>query len=167
MENQQEIIQKIQSEQPELLTSAIQEIKENGDLSMAKLLLETLPAIQDFHTKTMLLHLLADIKENAFKEIVIQQIKATIHTPEVQTDLLRIVWESSLNYSDYLPLFLDIIQNGEFTVAFEASTIIENMLHQLTSEQLHQLNHFIETFSAEKQFLVENIQTEITSCEND
>ena len=166
MENQQEIIQKIQSEQPDLLAEAIQEIKENGDINMARAILNCLPSIQDSHTKTTLINLLADIKENTFKEVLIQQIQASDHS-NVKTELLRIVWESSLNYSDYLPMFLDMILNEEFTVAFEASTVIENMLHHLTSEQIQLLHRFIESCPANKQFLMDSIHAEMGCCEND
>ena len=166
MEKQQEILQKIQSADPTQIAEAIQEIKENGDLSIAKIILDTLPTIQDLHTRTTLINLLADIKENAFKEVLINQIQTTTD-PNTKIELLRIIWESSLNYSEHLSLFLDILQHEDFTIAFEASTVVENILPHLTTEQLHELHQFIEDFPADKQFLITNIHAEMGCCEND
>ena len=161
-----EILKKIQSGEPELLTEAVKEIKENGDLSIAQMLLEHLGEIRDPRTMTVLANLLADIKENAFREVLIRQLQST-DQPSVKTELLRIVWESSLDYSVYLPVFLELLQNEDFKVAFEASTVIENMVHQLAPGQHRQLHEFIESFPADKQFLVGNIHAEMDGGGND
>lgn len=166
MNTNSELLKKIQNDDPELLAEAIKEIKENGDLSIAQMLLENLENIRNSHTMTIITNLLADIKENAFREILINNLQATPQSP-IKAELLRIIWESSLDYSHYLPIFLDILQNDDFTTAFEASTVIENMVHNLTTEQRQQLHKFIETFPENKQFLIENIHAEMGCCEND
>ena len=78
MEKQQEILLKIQSSDPTQIAEAIQEIKENGDLAIAKIILDTLPTIQDFHTRTTLINLLADIKENANDSAVFFSYKGRV-----------------------------------------------------------------------------------------
>ena len=166
MNSNSELLKKIQNGNPELLAEAVKEIKENGNLSIAQMLLENLGNIRDAHTLTTIVNLLADIKENAFREILINALQSASQ-PSIKTELLRIIWESSLDYSRYLPIFLDILQNDDFTTAFEASTVIENMVYNLTTEQHQQLHEFIETFPGNKQFLVENIHTEMGCCEND
>ena len=60
-----------------------------------------------------------------------------------------------------------MILNEEFATAFEASTVIENMLHNLTSEQLETLHQFIEACPTDKRFLVDSIHAEMGCCEND
>lgn len=166
METNNEILKKVQSGNPELLAEAVKEIKENGDLSIAQALVETLQDMRDSHTMKTIVNLLADIKENAFREIVINQLQTTSQSA-VKVELLRMIWESSLDYSQYLPIFLEILQNDEFSIAFEASTVIENAVHNLTEEQQVQLHEFIETFPEDKQFLIENIHAELGCCEHD
>ena len=161
-----DILQKIQSGEPELMAEAIKEIKENGNLSIAQTLLENLNRIPDAHALSQLVNLLADIKENAFREILIARLQAETK-PEVKAELLRIVWESSLDYSSYLPVFLEILKADDFPVAFEASTAIENMVCNLTAEQHRQLHEYIETFPEDKAFLIENIHAEMGCCEQD
>lgn len=166
METNDDILKKVQSGDPELLAEAVKEIKENGDLSIARILVEELKNIPDPHTMTTVVNLLADIKESSFREIVINQLQATSQ-PAVKVELLRVIWESSLDYSRYLPVFLDILKNDDFSIAFEASTVIENMVHSLTDEQYEQLHEFIKTFPEDKHFLIENIHAEMGCCEHD
>ena len=161
-----DILKNIQSGEPDRIAEAVKEIKENGNLSMAQTLLENLNRIPDAHTVTLVVDLLADIKENAFREILITRIQAETK-PETKAELLRIAWESSLDYSGYLPVFLEILKADDFTVAFEASTVIENMVCNLTAEQHRQLHEYIETFPEDKAFLIENIHAEMGCCEQD
>ncbi len=166
MENNKEILSKISSGEPELLAEAVKEIKENGDLSIAEELVNLLEQISDQHLLTVIINLLADIKDNEFREIVMRHIQNNA-SPATKTVLLRIIWESPLDYSVYLPIFMNILQHDDFTTAFEASTVIENMVHNLTEDQHHQLHHFIASFPSDKQFLIENIHTEMGCCEED
>lgn len=160
MENNNEILDKINSGEPELIAVAVQEVKENGDLNIAEALLHHLPQIQDPHVVTIVVNLLADIKDNNFREILIRQIRETTN-PEFKSELLRVVWESSLDYSAYLNVFLNILQGEDFMPAFEASTVIENMIHNLSEEQHRELHEIIHSFPEDKQFLIENIHNEM------
>lgn len=166
MENTTDILNKINSNNPELLAEAIKEIKENGDLNIAEALLSTLAAPFESHTMTTVINLLADIKDNNFRPLLIQKIQTTTD-PSLKSSLLRIVWESALDYTPYLDLFLKILQEDDFSAAFEASTVIENMVHNLTGEQQQLLHHIIEHFPDDKQFLVQNIHEEMGCCETE
>lgn len=166
MENNNDILKKINSGEPELMAEAIKEVEEYGDLSIAEALLQNLDKIQDPHTVTIIINLLADIKENNFRGIVIRHIQSA-PSPAIKSELLRIVWESSLDYSAHFDLFTDILENDDFTAAFEASTVIENMVHLLTEEQHHKLHELIHHFPADKQFLTENIHDAIGCCDEE
>lgn len=160
MENNNDILHKINSGKPELIAAAVQEVKENGDLNIAEALLHHLAQIQDPHVVTIVVNLLADIKDNNFREILIREIRETTN-PEIKSELLRIVWESSLDYSAYLSVFMNILQEEDFMPAFEASTVIENMIHNLSEEQHRELHEMIHSFPEDKQFLIENIHDEM------
>ena len=160
MENNTEILNKLQSGDNGLITEAIQAVQENGDLNIAEALLATLRNIQDQHLETIIVNLLADIKEKKFADVIIRQIRETTD-PGLKNQLLRIVWESSLDYTAHLELFLRLLQDEDFSVAFEASTVIENMIHNLTPAQREHLHSIICAFPEEKHFLVENIHEEM------
>ena len=105
--------------------------------------------------------LLADIKDNQFKDLLIQKLEQTSEGT-LKKELLRIVWESSLDYSSYLDHFLQILQEDDFTVAFEASTVIENLVPHLMPEQRTKLTDILQVFPEDKKFLAENILEELS-----
>ena len=134
MENNEEILKKINSGEDEKIAEAVREIQENGDLTIAGMLIDNLGQIQDQHLVTVIVNLLADIKDNNFKPLLIKQIRNT-SIPQIKTELIQITWESSLDYSPYLDVFLDLLQQDDFLVAFEASCAIENMVRNLDAGQ--------------------------------
>ena len=112
-------------------------------------------------TITIIANLLADIKDNQFKDLLIQKLEQTSEGT-LKKELLRIVWESSLDYSSYLDHFLQILQEDDFTVAFEASTVIENLVPHLMPEQRTKLTDILQVFPEDKKFLAENILEELS-----
>ncbi len=164
MENKTEILTKINSGDALLIAEAVQTIQESGDLNIAASLLDLLANIKDTHVITTISNLLADIKETRFRELLIQKLQNTTDT-NTQSILLRIIWESSLDYSPYLTTFLHLLQEENFAVAFEASTVIENMVHNLSDEQFEQLHELLHRFPEEKAYLIENIHEEMNCKE--
>ena len=157
MENNEEILKKISSGDPE---AAVDTVKENGDLVIAGKLLDILSQPLAPSTITIIANLLADIKDNQFKDLLIQKLEQTSEGT-LKKELLRIVWESSLDYS-YLDHFLQILQEDDFTVAFEASTVIENLVPHLMPEQRTKLTDILQIFPEDKKFLAENILEELS-----
>ena len=158
MENNEEILKKISSGDPEAIAEAVDTVKENGDLVIAGKLLDILSQPLAPSTITIIANLLADIKDNQFKDLLIQKLEQTSEGT-LKKELLRIVWESSLDYSSY---FLQILQEDDFTVAFEASTVIENLVPHLMPEQRTKLTDILQVFPEDKKFLAENILEELS-----
>ena len=167
MENQDDLLKKIGSNDSELMAEAFREIKENGDDSILEPLLNLLETKPEVPVVSGIVNLLADVRASGFRKILTDRIRQT-QDAQTKGDLLRIVWESSLDYSADLDLFLDILQNGEFAAAFEASTVIENLVHNLTEEQHNQLHELFESsiIPEDKRFLIENIIEEMECTED-
>ena len=161
MENNEEILKKISSGDPEAIAGAVDTVKENGDLVIAGKLLDILSQPLAPSTITIIANLLADIKDNQFKDLLIQKLEQTSEGT-LKKELLRIVWEASFDYSSYLDHFLQILQEDDFTVAFEASTVIENLVPHLMPEQRTKLTDILQVFPEDKKFLAENILEELS-----
>lgn len=168
MENNTDILRKIQSGDPQLLDAAIREIQENGDLSMAEALLQTLEQPLDFHLTNTIVNLLADIKDNQFSEIVIQKLQTTA-SPHQKSLLIRIAWESALNYSRHMAVFTGLLKDEDFSVALEASTALENMIPQLNETQKASLSRLLTemTLPHDKNFLTGNILALLAGTEEE
>lgn len=160
MENNVEIVRQLRSGEPELVEAAVREVQEKGDLDVASALLECIGELEEGRLTTAVLNLLADIKDSRFRKLLMERLEASRDSVE-KCRLMRVVWESALDYSAYLEVFLRLLQEEEFTVAFEASTVIENMVHHLSREQSARLHEVVHAFPEEKRFLVENIHEEM------
>jgi len=168
MENQEEILKKLRSGDGALLREAIREIQENGDLTMAGILLEELCQSAEPEREPALIGLLSDIKDSSFRELLIRRLTETTD-PGQKTLLLRLVWESSLDYSAHWELFATILAEENFEASLEASTTLENLAGHLSPEQRGKLKKRLQhpAFPADRAFLTENILEKISILEKE
>lgn len=120
------------------IAKTLLEIRNEGDFSLVPELLDLFLSSKN-HTVTLLLTaLLGDIKEPAFKPLLIERLLKT--TDEEQRGLLlRICWESPLDFSEYLELFVDLLMEGQYITTLEAYTIISNLSVSIPEQTLQQL----------------------------
>ena len=71
MENKQDILKRLASPDMTVVAAAIDEIKENGDLSIVPELLEILLHNEDTTVVTHVTSLLSDIRDTGFKTILV------------------------------------------------------------------------------------------------
>ena len=91
MENKEELLKQLNSDNPELFAEAAEKIKNEGDLSIVPALFDLLASGKEHHTTTEIVNLLADIKNSGFVPLLTERIKATSQ-PAAKSILLRICW---------------------------------------------------------------------------
>ena len=156
----EDIINKLNNANREEVYNLTKELRVDLNLASAKLLLDEIHHINDVATMSLVISLLSDIKDEKFVDVLIQKIK-TVEDIQIKKELLRIVWESSLNFTPHIDYFIELLQKSDFIIAFEASTILEIMIEQLSKEQKEYLNNTISIFSNDRSFLIENILLEL------
>ena len=156
MENKQDILKQLADSDMEVVKSAIEQIKQEGDISIASELLDILLRSQDTTVITNITSLLSDVKDSDFKTILMDKlINATSESGKA--NLLRICWESAIDFSEYLDVFVDMLLNEDFITALEASTVIENLGGKIPEEKIHIAIKRLQTNSDEnKNFLLED-----------
>ena len=156
MENKQDILKQLSSNDMDMVKGAIEQIKQEGDISIVPELLDILLQSQDTNTITNLTALLSDVKESDFKTVLMDKlINATSDTGKA--NLLRICWESAIDFSEYLDIFVDMLVHDDFITALEASTVIENLQGKIPEAKIHNAIKFLETEDNEdKSFLLED-----------
>lgn len=156
MENKQDILKQLANDDMEVVKSAIEQIKQEGDISIASELLDILLQSQDTAVITNITSLLSDVKASDFKTILMDKlINAT--NDSGKANLLRICWESAIDFSEYLDVFVDMLLNDDFITALEASTVIENLDGKIPEEKIHSAIRRLESNSDEdKNFLLED-----------
>lgn len=156
MENKQDILKQLASNDMEVVRSAIEQIKQEGDVSILPELLDILLQSQDTSVITNLTALLSDVKESDFKTILMDKlINAANETGKA--NLLRICWESAIDFSEYLDVFIDMLLNEDFITALEASTVIENLHGKIPEEKIHTaIKRLASQKDEDKAFLLED-----------
>ena len=136
MENKQDILKQLSSNDMDIVRGAIEQIKQEGDISIVPELLDILLQSQDTNIITNLTALLSDVKESDFKTVLMDKL---INAPagSGKANLLRICWESAIDFSEYLDVFVDMLLHEDFIAALEASTVIENLHGNIPEEKIH------------------------------
>lgn len=125
-EEKQDIIKKLNSDNPIIIKETLIELREKGNSEYIPLLLDILLRHNDSNTGTTIKAFISDIKDSSIKNILIDCIKNEKFN-SIKKDLLTICWESRFDFSDNLDIFVDCIINDDFMTAFEALTVIENL----------------------------------------
>lgn len=131
-------------------SSAIHELASIGDLSVIQPLFEILKLKSGTSLQKQIAKLLSDIQISGSAEVFVQVIKNEEDNEALKL-FLPILWESKLDFSEYLADFVEISISGDYLVALDCLTIMENMPgpfseSQLLEAQLH-LKEFVENKS--------------------
>lgn len=90
------------------------------------------PIILELNTKNhteknaLILEFLACLKDRKARSVMMDLIQQA-ELKEYQQLLLSTIWNSPLDYTDYLEVFVDLALKGDFIITLECLTIIENL----------------------------------------
>lgn len=121
-----DILKGLESANSLKVIETIEELRASGRATDIPLLVELLHLTQNPEIKTKITDLFANLKEsNAIPQIV-EAIQNQKYAPELK-ELIACCWENGLDYSNYLSLFVGLMIDNEFEIAFEAYTVIMNL----------------------------------------
>jgi len=131
----------------------IEKLRSKGNINDLPAILDYLVAPSNAVVEKALFNFIFDIKDKKAVEPVV----AAIQNPKyqgIQHKLIEMCWQSSLNFSTHLGLFVNLLIEGNFEIAFEAFTVIENMEESLEPEmkqkEMSKLKDAISTASEER-----------------
>jgi hypothetical protein len=104
--------------------------------------------------------LFASLKESDAIPLIIEAIKNQKYASELK-ELVSCCWENGLDYSNYLPLFINLLIEMDFVVAFEAYTVIVNMTAKIDQaridSEIDRLEKAIHVATVEKKELMREV----------
>jgi hypothetical protein len=109
----------------------LEELRISGKVSDIPILIELLHLTQNPEIKSKIISLFANLKESDAIPLIVEAIRNQKYAPELK-DLVACCWENGLNYSNYISLFVDLLIDSDFNVAFEAYTVIMNNEHRIS-----------------------------------
>jgi hypothetical protein len=135
----------------------LEELRFSGKVSDIPLLIELLHLSNNPEIKTKITQLFANLKESDSIPLIVEAIQNQKYAPELK-ELVSCCWENGLDYSNYLSLFVDLLIGNEFLIAFEAYTVIMNMVTRIDQKKLDveigKLEKAMQTASEEKKVLL-------------
>ncbi|MEY4605171.1 MAG: hypothetical protein RIT43_2463 [Bacteroidota bacterium] len=106
-------------------SKSLQLLKSEGDTQILKDLVRLLMQKEEAEGK-QILSMLCDLNDTSATEEMIEILRDEEFL-SVRQALLATVWNSKLNYSNYLPEFVEIASEGSFLEALDCLTILEGM----------------------------------------
>jgi DNA polymerase III delta prime subunit len=107
-------------------SASIKALQANGDSSilepMAALLMTDLSA----KIREEIVEFLCSLKDSSAVDEMMRLVNDSDYLP-IRQQLLSTIWNSKLDYTYFLPEFVEIAVDGDFMEALECLTIIENM----------------------------------------
>ncbi len=153
----QKIVERLESTNPILIKEALIELREEGDCYYIPLLFNLLLKHYDTSIGDILKSFISDIKDSSIKNNIIEYLNDN-NFNKIKKDILTICWESRLDFSENLSLFVDILISDDFITSFESLTVIENLSGNISDEeklkQVHKLKEAIPTVNETKKQLI-------------
>jgi len=122
----------LKSGNPELVNATINQLSESGNSAYLPLLIELLHATSNNEIKKRIIRLLAELKQSDAIPLIVDAIRNQAYEKDLQY-LVSACWENGMDYSDHLSLFVDLMIEQDFVIAFEAYTVIVNMYGKISS----------------------------------
>jgi hypothetical protein len=122
----QKIKENLFSTQTGVVISAINSIKEKGNKLYIPMLFDLLNSNPEKEITDEINKLLSTVKDKETAESFINAVGDEKYK-SIRKEILTTCWQNGLDFSNYLPVFVDIVINDDWENAFEAFTIIDNM----------------------------------------
>ncbi|MCY1719313.1 HEAT repeat domain-containing protein [Prolixibacteraceae bacterium Z1-6] len=115
--------------------AAINTIKDTGNKEYLPVLFELLLSQPEEEIKKEILLLLGTIKDKQAIPVFIEALKEEKFIP-LRKDILTSCWQNGMDYGNYIDIFVELVVDGEWDIAFEAFTVIENLEHFPPAEEM-------------------------------
>ena len=151
------ILKGLQSADSLKVIETLEELRVSGKSADIPFLIELLHLTPDPEIKRKITDLFANLKESDAIPLIVEAIQNQKFAPELKS-LVASCWENGLDYSNYLTLFVDLLIDSEFLVAFEAYTVIVNMTAKIDQDkidaEIDRLEKAMQTTADQKKALI-------------
>ncbi len=130
----QQILKDLWSADDMLVLKTLHKLRTAGNLAYMPDLLNLLSRTRNELIERELIRFLADIKQKGVIPIVVAGLKEPGLKP-ARAGLLSAIWQSGLDYSKYMHVFIQLFLDGDYLVALESFTVIEQSIEHLSEQE--------------------------------
>ncbi len=157
-------IQKLlSSNKIEDISNGLNKFETKGSIKELTLVLEILNSENTDTFENQIIEIISNIKDKEAATIIIDAI-LNIKSPSVKLySYMQICWQSALDFSQYLDLFLKIFLENDYRTSLESFTVIENILEEYSYSDEHRkalldtLNNKIKKMDDDKLILAKEL----------
>ena len=110
----------------EVVKMAIEKISNEGNRFYLPLLFDLLNTSPEHDVEVEITKLLGSVKDKESVNSFMRAIENEKYNA-IRKTLISSCWQNGLDFSNFMPVFIDLIINDEWEVAFEAFTLIDNL----------------------------------------
>ena len=153
------------STQTEIVISAINSIKEKGNKLYIPMLFDLLNSKPEKDITDEINKLISTIKDAETRDIFIEAITNKKYE-SIRKLILIACWQNGLDFSNYLPVFVDVIINDNWENAFEAFTIIDNLEvlpeQKIIEQSINKIELAMENANEQKAYFLNEVLAKIS-----
>lgn len=151
------ILKGLNSANQDIVLDAIDALRASGKTSDIPVLLDLLLKSHNPEVKARITGLFSNLKDKEAIPMLVNAIQDKKYE-EVLQQLVSSCWENGLDYTPYLPVFVDLLIEKDFIIAFEAYTVITNMEkaidQRLLDVEIEKLDKAMHSTTSEKKALM-------------
>ena len=118
-----------------LVLKTLRKLRTAGNLTYIPDILKLLSQTRNELIEKELIRFLADIKELGVVPLVVAGLKKPGLKP-AHAGILSAIWQSGMDYSRYMDLFIQLFLEGDYLVALESFTVIEQLIEHLSNQEI-------------------------------
>jgi hypothetical protein len=110
----------------DVVISAIEEIQKKGNKLYLPVLFDLLNSNPEPEIETEIKNLLGTVKDKESVNPFMRAIEDDKYKG-IRKTILTACWQNGLDFSTFLPVFIDLVIHEDWEIAFEAFTVIDNL----------------------------------------
>ena len=131
----EQLLKRLRSGEEDTVLKALADMRSSGNLAYVP---ELLAILNDSESETIhweMANLFADIRDKAVMPLFIKGLKDP-KLPNIRMAVAAACWQSGMDYSAHLDLFIDIFIKSDYMTSLESFSVIEQSLENLTGEEI-------------------------------
>jgi len=161
-----ETIEKLSSGNDQIIIKKLSELKSTGNVVILPLILDLLLKNKSEIIAKEVLTFIGQLKDQKCVPVIVQYITFK-KTGKYLADLISECWQSGLDFSQHLTIFAESFIEGDYQVALESFTVIEEMLWKTTPDSIDACRRYLldrkDKIKSDKELLFKELMKVIDS----
>ena len=148
------------SPETEVVLEALKQVKSLGNRLYIPLLFDLLVSVTDPEVEKEIESILGTIKDKQTINSFMRGVEDDKYN-SIRKKIITACWQNGLDFSTFLPVFIDLIISEDWEIAFEAFTVIDNLEtlpdDPILNVSIEKIKNAIETASDQKKYFLNEI----------